>query len=115
MIELTITKDVNGIQGWRTEFVSKSTLLPLILMSIDMVCNKIIIPGKFLISNIVLIVYYLIMTYVYQIIEDIPPYSENLNWICDRNIYYRTVNKTNTTVISYNHDQKPCNLDPEKD
>jgi hypothetical protein len=102
---------VTGENGWRTRYVIWSSNLPMALLFIDMVANKIIIPAKFVISNILLILFYLFLTFIYQLIEELPPFSENLNWFCDRNIYY-TLNKT--AVLRYYPEDLPCNKDPDE-
>lgn len=111
LIELTITKEVTGIDGWRTNFCFFSSGLPLILLTIDMLLNRIHMPGKFIFSNFVLILFYLFSTMIYQIIEKNPPFSENLNWFCDRNLYYYL--DINKIVVRYFTDE-PCNeLNPD--
>ena len=70
---------------WRRDLVKLCTILPLVLLIIEVFLSKVKIPFRHIILNMGISLSYFLMTYIGQNLNqgNFPIYPNNLNWMCD--------------------------------
>lgn len=65
-------------------------MFPLILLVIELILSKIRVPLRHVILNVIFTGFYLLVTYLYEVIPKtaLPVYPNNLNWTCKVNRSY---------------------------
>ena len=108
IVQIYLIKQVDKQSTWRDPVIYLAHALPLFAVFIDMTMNRIRIPWHHVVYNIVFVLIYLLVTYIYEINNEYEAiFPRSLNWACKSDWSYLSF-PNNGTIPQRTISPLPC-------
>lgn len=84
-----------GFEPWRSQVVLVSVIAPLVALTSDFLCNRLVMSYKHLIVNILFTALYLFLSFLGSIAQNRPIYGNHLGYLPHDNFKYQYVTVEN--------------------